>query len=197
MLRITLHITYDRRVLSLLASLGLALLLSTSVPLLPSGSHALAGPLLDSVPVGTGRHVYLTVDNYLPAYARSACTSGYHMASLWEIMDVSNLIYDYAQPYAATQDDSGHGLPTYLAGWVRTGYSSSSTNVAGTGNCNSWTSSNAADYGTAAYLSRQWETVYSQADLWILPVYPCNVAGQVWCARDVFIVYLPLISRSL
>lgn len=106
MLQITLHITYDRRVLSLLASLGLALLLSASGPLLPSGRQALAGPLPDFVPAGAGRHVYLTANTYLPAYARSACVSGYHMASLWEIMDVSNLIYDYAHPDAMTRDDS-------------------------------------------------------------------------------------------
>ncbi|MBN1136734.1 MAG: hypothetical protein JXM73_09110 [Anaerolineae bacterium] len=196
MLRITLHVTYDRRVLLLLASLGLALLLSASVPLLPSGGQALAGSMPDFVPARTGRHVYLTIGSYLPTNALTACASGYHMASLWEILDVSNLIYDYAHPSAATRADSGHGPPSAIAAWVRTGYSSFTSSVAGTGNCSNWTSPNAAHYGTVAYLSHQWETVSSQADLWDLSTASCDLVARVWCAKDAYMVYLPLIARN-
>jgi hypothetical protein len=197
MLRITLHITYDRRVLSLLASVGLALLLSASGPLLPAGGQALAGLAPDTAPARAGRHVYLTADTYLPNAARSACASGYHMASLWEIMDVSSVIYDYALAQAARRDDSGHGPPSYMAGWVRTGYDSSSSSTVGTGNCSNWSSVDAAHRGTAAYLSREWETAASQADLWKLGAYTCSIATWVWCAGDVYVVYLPLIARSV
>jgi hypothetical protein len=197
MLHITLHITYDRRVMSRLASLGLVLLLCASGSWLPSVSRALASPALGAFSATSGRHVYLTASTYLPVDARSACAGGYQMASFWEIMDVSNLIYDYNHPAAVTQDDSGHSLPSYLAGWVRTGYSSSSTNMAGTTNCNNWTSSNAADYGTAVYLSRQWETVSSQADLWTVYAYSCGLVAPVWCVRVIYALHLPLITRDL
>jgi hypothetical protein len=197
MLRITLRISYDRRVVVVLASLVLTLLLSGSIPAAGPGRPAAASPMAAFMPAGDGRHVYVTTAFYLPAQALSACASRYHMASLWEILDLSNLIYDYNHPDAATQSDSGSGPPSEDAGWVRTGYSSSATNAAGTGNCNNWTSSSASSYGTVARLTRQWETAPSQADLWDVLPYPCNLSGRVWCVRDVYVVYLPLVMRNL
>jgi hypothetical protein len=197
MLRISLHITYDRRILLLLVGLGLALLLSASRGSLPSDLHASVSPLQEFVPTSSGRHVYLTADSiYSPVSATSACSSGYHMASFWEIMDVSNLVYDYDHPSAFTRDDSGRGLPSYQVGWVRTGYDSSTSNVAGTGNCDNWDSASSADYGSAVYLSRQWETVSSQSDLWQFASYSCALVSRVWCARDAYIIYLPLTIRG-
>jgi hypothetical protein len=197
MLRITLRISYDRRVVVVLASLVLALLLSGSAPAAGPGRPVSASPMAAFMPAGNGRHVYVTAAFYLPAQALSACASPYHMASFWEIMDVSNLIYDGAHPDAATWSDSGSGPPSEDAGWVRTGYDSSTTNAAGMGNCNNWTSSSGTSYGTAARLSRQWETAPSQADLWDVLPYPCNLSGRVWCVRDVYVGYLPLIMRNL
>lgn len=197
MLHIKLHITYDRRVLSLLAGLGLALLLSASGQWLPSSQHAAASPATDFVPMRTGRHVYLTAAaNIPPPSAPAACASGYHMASLWEIMDLSNLTYDYDHPSAATRDDSGHGPPSYLGGWVRTGYDNSASNTAGTGNCNNWTVTNITDYGTAAHLSHEWATVSGQTGLWEVAAYSCALTGRVWCVRDNYTIFLPLTMRS-
>jgi hypothetical protein len=196
MLRITLRISYDRRVVIVLASLILVLLLSGSIPAAGPGRSVSASPMAIFILRGNGRHVYVTTAYYFPAQALSACASPYHMASFWEIMDVSNLIYDYDHPDAATQSDSGSGPPSEYAGWVRTGYSSSGSNTAGTGNCYNWTSSSASSYGTVAKLTRQWETAPSQADLWDFGPYPCNLSGRVWCVRHAYIAYLPLIVRD-
>ena len=64
------------------------------------------------------RAFYLTTTTHTGAQATTACAAGFHMASLWEIFDPSNLRYDAT--VGATADDSGAG-PPFLGGWVRTG----------------------------------------------------------------------------
>ena len=51
----------------------------------------------------------------------TACASGYHTASLWEILDPSNLEYDTKR--GVTKDDAGSGPPAGSDGdgWIRTG----------------------------------------------------------------------------
>ncbi|MCZ7667155.1 MAG: hypothetical protein M5U34_08015 [Chloroflexi bacterium] len=110
------------------------------------------------IPSGDGRHFYLTNTTHFPDEALTACASGYHMASLWEILDVSNLSYDYDHPNAHTKDDSGFGPPSYWNGWVRTGWSSSTSTTTGTGNCQNWSSRSGSDSGVSVRLSRLWET---------------------------------------
>jgi len=67
------------------------------------------------------RKFYLTDADYdgNNADGASVCAEGYHFASLWEILDVSNLEYD--QDLGATSDDSGHGPPSSIGGWILTG----------------------------------------------------------------------------
>jgi hypothetical protein len=65
------------------------------------------------------RKFYLTQDGYDGSQALSACAQGYHMASLWEILDPSNLSYDTS--LGATVADSGSGPPNG-SGWIRTGF---------------------------------------------------------------------------
>src|SRR5262245_3469439 len=48
---------------------------------------------------------YLTAAKFPGDAVLTACASGYHMASLWEIWDPSNLQYDIGRGFA--QDDSG------------------------------------------------------------------------------------------
>ncbi len=144
---------------------------------------------------GGERHVYLTNANYYPDQALTACASGYHMASFWEILDVSNLIYDYNHPAAHTKDDSGNGPPSYWYGWVRTGYSSSNSSTTGTGNCNNWSSRSNSDSGVSVRLSRTWETAPGDIGPWDATSFTCNYVGPVWCVGDFSIVYLPAVSR--
>jgi hypothetical protein len=133
---------------------------------------------------GGERHAYLTKTNYATNQALAACASGYHMASLWELYDVSNLIYDYGHPAAYTKADSGHGPPSYWYGWARTGYDSSSSSTAGTGNCNNWSSISSTVYGVSVRLSRMWETAPGDIGPWDATSFTCNFTGPVWCVKD-------------
>jgi hypothetical protein len=110
-----------------------------------------------NVLVSDARHFYLTQLSYSANEALTACATGYHMASFWEILNVSKLVYDYDHAAALLKTDSGQGPPSGWYGWVRTGYSSSGANIAGTGNCLNWTSASASDYGVSVRLSRYWE----------------------------------------
>lgn len=148
------------------------------------------------VPLQSGRHLYQTNTSYVANNVLSACSAGYHTASLWEILDVSNLAYDYNNPSAKTQDDSGHGPPSGLDGWVRTGYSSSSDGTAGSGNCLNWTSNGSIrSYGTAVRLANDWTSAPGDISTWVASSFTCNATKPVWCVGDFTSVYLPVVSR--
>jgi hypothetical protein len=150
---------------------------------------------LSYLPLSAGRHFYLTDSSYYADQALTACSAGYHMASLWEILDVSNLTYDYDHPAAHTKDDSGFGPPSNWYGWVRTGYSSSSSSTTGTGNCNNWTSRLNTAYGVSVRLSNAWETAPGDISTWDATSFTCVVVSPVWCIGDFHQIYLPLIQR--
>ena len=146
-------------------------------------------------PLSSGRHFYVTSTNYYPDEVKTACSTGYHMASLWEILDVSNLTYDYDHPAAKTKADSGFGPPSNWYGWVRTGYDSSSSSTTGTGNCNNWTSRLDTVYGVSVRLSNSWETAPGDIFTWDATSFTCNYVGPVWCIGDFYQIYLPLILK--
>ena len=155
--------------------------------------QARLGPLSTDRP---GRHYYLTDADYKADEPLTACAEGYHMASLWEILDPSNLIYRYDHPDAHTKDDSGQGPPSHRYGWVRTGGYSSTINTAGVGNCSAWTSTDEGDYGVCVLLSRTWETPPGEiGGVWDATSFRCSVTAPVWCVEDFYerTVYLPLI----
>ena len=133
---------------------------------------------------GGATNFYLTDANYATDKALTACASGYHMASLWEILDVSNLTYDYNHPAAHTKTDSGSGPPSSWYGWARTGWNSSTSATAGTGNCSTWTSTSGANSTVAVRLSRTWETAPGDIFTWDATSYACTFTGPVWCVRD-------------
>ena len=147
------------------------------------------------LPPSAGRHFYLTSTIYYTDQALTACSAGYHMASLWEILDVSNLTYDFNHPAAKIKSDSGFGPPSNWYGWVRTGYDSSSSATTGTGNCNNWTSRLDTAYGVSVRLSNSWEVAPGDIYTWDTTSFPCNYTGPVWCAGDFHQVYLPLIRK--
>ncbi len=130
------------------------------------------------------RHVYVTEYNFYSDQAPTACGLGYHMASLWEILDTSNWIYDYDHPAAHVQDDSGHGPPSQWYGWIRTGYWSSDDASPGTGNCLAWSSRSIDDYGTLVRLTKSWETEPGEIQTWQADSFYCSVVGPVWCVKD-------------
>ncbi len=136
-----------------------------------------------AVPAGPKlRRYYQTTTTHNGSQALSACAAGYHMASLWEIHDTSNLEYDTA--LGLTRDDSGSGPPGG-SGWVRTGFGSSNSPVAGEGNCVAWTSSSENDNGTFVGLGSLWSAPpQTVIDPWIADAVACDTQFRVWCVQD-------------
>jgi hypothetical protein len=130
------------------------------------------------------RTFYVTKDGYTGSEALSACAKGYHMASIFEILNVSNLRYIKDKGFGFISQDSGEGPPAEVAGWVRTGGSKSGAGSAGTGNCEAWTSDSTGDVGTAAGLPSQWEAPAVAISPWIAVPINCSSPTQVWCVQD-------------
>jgi len=97
------------------------------------------------------------------------------MASLWEIRDPMNLRYNKALGYLYKPNaDLGSGPLTGVSGWIRTGSGQSPVNVAGSGNCRSWTSDNGADFGTMVMLNPDWNSNVSVVNPWMAAAVSCN-----------------------
>ena len=157
---------------------------------------AQAGAEASFFPRGNGRHFYLTLAGYAPVDAPGACTAGYRMAALWEILDVTGLDYDYDHPGALTHSDSGFGPPANQPGWVRTGGSSSSVNTPGIANCASWSAASPRDYGSLVRLARAWESPSGDIFAWETAASPCSNSAPVWCVGDFYEIALPLVFNS-
>jgi hypothetical protein len=145
------------------------------------------------------RAFYLTDENYDADEALAACASGYHMASLWEVLDVSALAYVYGHPDAHTKDDSGRGPPSHWYGWIRTGYSSDASDTAGIGNCRSWTSTASGDSGTIVRLTYDWTAAGTVVGPWEADAFTCSSVGPVWCVQDLDRImqsFLPVVVRQ-
>jgi hypothetical protein len=117
------------------------------------------------------------------AHARSACTTGYHMASLWEILDVSNLGYNTS--LGMTADDSGSGPPDF-GGWVRTGQESELSAQPGVANCGSWTLADSVATGSYVFLNFNWSSgaPMTPVNPWVGNTATCNNLFAVWCVQD-------------
>ncbi len=148
-----------------------------------SGGRALGGNLCDD---GTcsrvpKRRFYDTTGEFTGSQVLTACTQGFHMASIWEILDPSNLAY--ATELGRQASDSGSGPPN-TGGWARTGFGSiASGNGA---NCLAWTSSNFAERGTSVSLDGVLDDgIAHDAPPWrINNILPCNLSAPVWCIED-------------
>ena len=81
--------------------------------------------------VGAGRRFFVTTAHGNGDAADTLCPAGYHLASLWELHDVTELVYDASAPGAKTRQDMGTGPVTGWWGWVRTGGDSFTANSAG------------------------------------------------------------------
>jgi hypothetical protein len=199
--RVSLRIHYDRRS-GLVALLTGVLLLVALLATLAWGQREAAAsspraplvyardrPLAASTSM---RQYYLSGPILNATYALTACANGYHMASLWEILDTSNLKYDAS--LGVFQGDSGSGPPTVWQGWVRTGYGSDNSSTAGVANCMAWTSTSGE--GTTAGLPANWTGGLEDIHVWAVSTASCaGPGGRVWCVEDT-IIYLPLIMRN-
>lgn len=130
------------------------------------------------------RSFYVTQTTHNGGEALSACASGYHMASLWEIHDPSNLRYD--TQLGRTKDDSGFGPPSGTVGWIHTGNDAGALPLTpGTANCNAWQSVSGNDHGTTVSLpALQWLDSASVTVPWRPFTFPCNTNQPVWCVED-------------
>jgi hypothetical protein len=177
----------------ILASLAV-LLLAVAAGYAPRSSPASAQPAPATYyPNLTGRHYYLTNFSVTGNQATTACSSGYHLASLWEIYDPSNMKYDTSHPDAYTKADSGSGPPSSWYGWVRSGYDSSTSTIPGTGNCSAWTGTTGS--GTIARLNSNWLTSQGAVDPWEPDFWSCTGTVPAWCIGEFSISYLPLVRR--
>jgi hypothetical protein len=165
---------------SLIALVGVLVLVGTLATLMPLVSRGQGGNPFDR---DTRKSYYLTQTEHNGSQARSACASGYHMASLWEIFDTSNLKYNTV--LGVTQDDSGFGPPSNASGWIRTGAFATVSTTPGFGNCNAWISASFMDHGTVANLYPAWDsTDVKVITPWISGTTFCSATIEVWCMQD-------------
>lgn len=167
---------------------GLSLALSDTGITFPDGTVQTTAASADP-----RRAFYMTISQHNGAQALAACAPGFHMASIWEILDPSNL--RYATDAEGADDvfrypDSGVGPPSLSAGWVRTGFASSASATEGLGNCSAWTSSAGSDGGTNVRLEPDWASPTGTGDPsqivtpWNSFIASCDDFDNVWCVQD-------------
>ncbi len=167
---------------SLIAFAGLMLLAGILAVLLQDVGHGQQNNRGNSPARGLGRY-YLTPTLHKANEALTACAAGYHMASLGEIHDTSNLRYDTALGF--TRGDSGSGPPSGTAGWIRTGWDADESDLPGSSNCNSWTSDSPFGEGTVVALPRIWRLTDGPViSPWLSSGELCSEPIRVWCVQD-------------
>jgi hypothetical protein len=128
------------------------------------------------------RQFYLTTGTHAGGQVLTACAAGFHMASLWEILDPTGLRYDTT--LGVTAADSGSAAPTAVRGWIRTGTAASGFPPAPRANCHAWTSSEPGDSGTLVQLTPAWAFDGLSASPWFAVDAVCSAAERVWCVSD-------------
>ncbi len=146
-----------------------------------SGWNTTGDPALVNL---VARGYYQTSATFAGNQALTACTTGYHMATLAEIYDTAALRYAKEIPGAVQGADSGNGPPYSITGWVRTGVGSGINNQVGAGNCQVWTSNNVAHFGTTVALNPDWLGAVTNISPWAGVTFTCNSARRVWCVQD-------------
>jgi hypothetical protein len=155
-----------------------------------------------------GRAYYCSKNTFQGNSVLTACSTGFHTASMIEINDAGTLQYDSTLGFA--NPDSGSGPPLVfmpgtapataaIAGWIRTGgdlYSSG----APLNNCKGWTSNIETDRGVAVYLTLRdiggganlpltlgfaWRYIDQREQIATYNGFlGCNQAAHVWCVQD-------------
>ena len=144
---------------------------------------ALALAAFASLPAEAGAKKYfLTVDSFPVNEVLGACGKGYHMATLWEIFDPTQLTYDAKR--GQTAEDSGSGPAAGIYGWIRTGGPAATISSAGGGNCMAWTSTVGTDNGTAVQLGSHWDDPAEFSSPWAAAPTSCGSTFPVWCKQN-------------
>jgi hypothetical protein len=118
---------------------------------------------------------YLTYKPFLGNEALDGCHDGYHFASAFELIDVSNLTYNVE--LGKVNQDSGFGPPAGFYGWLRSG-----TDWYGPNNCENW-----SEAGTETGLVGALPTSLGYEDPstdWIYKSEQCGDGAYVWCVSD-------------
>jgi hypothetical protein len=138
----------------------------------------LVATLISAAEAGT-RKFYLTTTSVQGDQVLTACAKGYHFASIFEILEPSNLTYDAKLGFVTA--DTGSGPPANYSGWVRTGNISDVSSIPGLANCHVWTSNNSNDNGTNAALSGYWSQAATNISPWATENVQCASHFPVWC----------------
>ena len=164
----------------------------TQVQNIQMAVHALPATVNDRVP-GKPKMYYLTSGQVLGAHATFACSTGFHVANLFEIIDTSNLQYATGFPGAFSDivsiDDQRDGPAVIDFGWVRTGYASTpdaTRDPYESLNCNNgpitnWNRQRMGDGSalydtvTASQMNSEWVGVCARQ---------CNQSYHVWCVEN-------------
>jgi hypothetical protein len=176
---ITIHINLDNLGIRLLLLAMLVAGLGGSIAFAQDGSSP-ANPL--TLVGSSARKYYLTNSGTVGNGVLTACAAGYHAAAVWEILDVSNLMYDTALGYKYVAGDGTP--PTGVWGWVRTGGVPSIGPGPGGGNCGVWTQFFPDTYGTVIKLPSDWSAPGSTIGVWVTGFAQCTGSLKVWCVED-------------
>jgi hypothetical protein len=133
------------------------------------------------------RQFYLTTGTFDGLNTpQKACSTGYHMASLWEIFDVSNLRYNTVLGLTTADSGSGPSSGTQNGGWIRTGYQADASATSGQGNCQAWSTNSGSSLGGYANLNSNWNPspAATLVDPWIAFTAGCDLSQHVWCVQD-------------
>jgi hypothetical protein len=158
-------------------------MLSTTRSRLAALAAALGLAALASAPAAAGaKKFFLTVDSFPGNAALDACGKGYHMASIWEIYDVTQLKYDAKR--GQVREDTGSGPLATIPGWVRTGGAAYTGADRGIANCSAWTSNLDTDNGTIVSLGGFWDAPAIRSSPWEPALASCNAIVPVWCKQN-------------
>jgi len=152
------------------------------------GAKGGGGNACDDAACPRYRRYYMSFEQVDGATAdTSACALGFHMASLWEIRDPSQLSYDWTITGSLSPHDTGGGPVAGIRGWVRTGNSSTGLfgGSPGQDNCLAWTTNSSDYFGTAAGLSTWWDEAAPGVTPWTASSVACSATTlSTWCVED-------------
>ena len=129
------------------------------------------------------KRYYVTDGGFAGNQALSACAVGFHMASGWELLDITKLRYDGTLGFLPVNLDSEEGPTSNKFGWIRTGTITNTSDLPGWASCDQWTTDDVMTRGTIIYLSPTWD---GNTDLgpWEANTANCGNNYPVWCVED-------------
>ena len=130
----------------------------------------------------SGKSFYLTVTDHDGAETPFACVPRFHMASIYEILEPTGLIYD--SNLGVVQDDSGSGPPSLAFGWIRTGGVARGALTPFEANCDAYQSNTPSMDGTLGFLSDPGQGGTRIGSAWGGTIDSCDMPNPVWCVSD-------------